>query len=164
MPGNTIRINGSEELTWYIGDSKMEDLKGYLDQVGLRSKVDENKFKLIAEKVALQWDCGGFSDGIYYDYALEILKRYIGEEEANYCENKNADTLLLNEITKILVFCHYENLHGRGETAKEIQDFEKHAMEAYLGSWSTFRAKVDRDVASICLAIGRYKQIIFEEG
>jgi len=31
MPGNIIEINGAKELTWYVGDSQMEDLIKYLD-------------------------------------------------------------------------------------------------------------------------------------
>jgi hypothetical protein len=34
MPGNVIQINDSSRLTWYVGDSKMEDLIQFLDQIG----------------------------------------------------------------------------------------------------------------------------------
>ena len=37
MPGNIIQINSSKELEWYVGDSKMEDLINYLDEVGFRA-------------------------------------------------------------------------------------------------------------------------------
>lgn len=36
MPGNTIEINRAEDLKWYVGDSKMEDLIKYLDTHGYR--------------------------------------------------------------------------------------------------------------------------------
>lgn len=36
MPGNTIQINNYKPLTWYIGDSKMEDLIQWLDKHGFR--------------------------------------------------------------------------------------------------------------------------------
>lgn len=42
MPGNTVRINNSEELNWYVGDSKMDELIAYLDEVGFREN-DENE-------------------------------------------------------------------------------------------------------------------------
>lgn len=36
MPSNTIKINFSDELSWYVGDSKMDDLISYLDEIGYR--------------------------------------------------------------------------------------------------------------------------------
>jgi len=45
MPGNTIRINESDDLDWYIGDSKMEELIEWLDKNGVKveAKVCECK-------------------------------------------------------------------------------------------------------------------------
>lgn len=34
MPGNIIQINRAKELEWYVGDSKMEDLIKYLNEIG----------------------------------------------------------------------------------------------------------------------------------
>ena len=36
MPGNIIKINNADELEWYVGDTKMEDLIEYLDKIGFR--------------------------------------------------------------------------------------------------------------------------------
>jgi hypothetical protein len=36
MPGNTIKINNREELSWYLGDSKMDDLIGWLNDQGIK--------------------------------------------------------------------------------------------------------------------------------
>ena len=38
MPGNSVVINDSKDLNWYVGDSKMEELIKYLDKIGLRGK------------------------------------------------------------------------------------------------------------------------------
>lgn len=38
MPGNTITINNSKKLEWYVGDSKMDKLIEYLDDVGIREQ------------------------------------------------------------------------------------------------------------------------------
>jgi len=38
MPGNTIVINNSKELSWYVGDSRMEELIKYLDEIGERER------------------------------------------------------------------------------------------------------------------------------
>ena len=40
MPGNTIRINASPELTWYFGDSKMDQLINFLNKNGEKLPVD----------------------------------------------------------------------------------------------------------------------------
>lgn len=34
MPGNIVKINGSNELSWYVGDSHMDNLIKYLDEIG----------------------------------------------------------------------------------------------------------------------------------
>ena len=39
MPSNIININVSKELTWIVGDSKMEDLMNYLDEIGERTEL-----------------------------------------------------------------------------------------------------------------------------
>jgi len=38
MPGNSVRINGGETLNWYVGDSRMDALIAYLDEIGVRGK------------------------------------------------------------------------------------------------------------------------------
>lgn len=40
-------------------------------------KINEKLFKQIAEEVESSWNISGMSDGIYYDYALEITKEYM---------------------------------------------------------------------------------------
>ena len=40
MPGNIIQINKAEELEWYVGDSKMEDLIAYLNKIGFPMNED----------------------------------------------------------------------------------------------------------------------------
>lgn len=36
MPGNVVRINNSDKLEWYVGDSKMEGLIKFLNKVGFK--------------------------------------------------------------------------------------------------------------------------------
>lgn len=38
-------------------------------------------FKSIAKQVETEWKMGGLSDSIYYDYALEIARRYFSIKE-----------------------------------------------------------------------------------
>jgi len=42
MPSNIIQINHAEELGWYVGDSKMDDLINFLDDIGFRSNEDDD--------------------------------------------------------------------------------------------------------------------------
>lgn len=42
MPGNTIKINSSGTLEWYIGDSKMEELIEWLNINGVKETKEEN--------------------------------------------------------------------------------------------------------------------------
>ena len=39
MPGNTIKINNRNNLSWYVGDSRMNELIGWLYQHGIKNEV-----------------------------------------------------------------------------------------------------------------------------
>ena len=41
MPGNIININSTEELEWYVGDSRMEELINFLDEIGFRTNEED---------------------------------------------------------------------------------------------------------------------------
>lgn len=41
MPGNLVVINGSKDLTWYVGDSKINELIEFLHIVGFQQQSDE---------------------------------------------------------------------------------------------------------------------------
>lgn len=36
MPGNTVQINRSVDLTWYVSDFRMDELMEFLDKLGER--------------------------------------------------------------------------------------------------------------------------------
>ena len=38
MPGNTIQINGSEKMKWYVGDSKLDELLLWLEENGIQEE------------------------------------------------------------------------------------------------------------------------------
>lgn len=40
MPGNTIVINNSKQHEWYVGDSKMDLLIAFLNEIGFRKKKE----------------------------------------------------------------------------------------------------------------------------
>jgi len=39
MPGNTVKINDSKKLEWYVGDSFINGLTNWLDQNGLKVEI-----------------------------------------------------------------------------------------------------------------------------
>jgi hypothetical protein len=41
------------------------------------NQINKKLFEQIAEKVESDWEMSGLSDGIYYDYALEVAEEYI---------------------------------------------------------------------------------------
>ena len=38
MPGNLVVINGSEGFTWYVGDSKIDELIRFLHEIGFQEQ------------------------------------------------------------------------------------------------------------------------------
>ena len=53
MPGNTIRINNREELSWYLGDSKMDALIEWLNQQGIKNYLKPGEVQENIENVEL---------------------------------------------------------------------------------------------------------------
>ena len=43
--------------------------------------MDEARFKIIAETVEEEYQMGGLSSGLYYDYAMECARRCCEKEE-----------------------------------------------------------------------------------
>ena len=44
MPGNIVKIIDCDKLEWYVGDSRMEFLIAFLDEIGERTnKTGRNK-------------------------------------------------------------------------------------------------------------------------
>lgn len=41
MPGNLITINNSDGLTWYVGDSKMDELIKCLHKIGFQEQPEK---------------------------------------------------------------------------------------------------------------------------
>jgi len=39
MPSNIIKINHSDELIWVVGDSKMDNLIAYLNEIGDKEEI-----------------------------------------------------------------------------------------------------------------------------
>jgi len=36
MGGNVVKINGSKKLTWFVDNTKMNDLMNYLNKIGIK--------------------------------------------------------------------------------------------------------------------------------
>ena len=43
MPGNIVIINKSEDLEWYVGDSRIESLISFLDENGIKQEQGDMK-------------------------------------------------------------------------------------------------------------------------
>lgn len=43
MPTSIIKINNSDELQWYVGDSRMEELIKLLNKLGSKIQIKINK-------------------------------------------------------------------------------------------------------------------------
>lgn len=41
MPGNIVKINGSDDFEWYVGDSKMEEIIAFLNENGSKLETTE---------------------------------------------------------------------------------------------------------------------------
>ena len=54
MPSNLIVINYSDELTWVVGDSKMDDLITYLDKVGDKEEIISDVSSLPCSQTSYQ--------------------------------------------------------------------------------------------------------------
>ena len=54
---------------------------------------DELLFKKIAQEVEQDWQMGGLSDGLYYDFAKEVANRYI-ERFLAVIRNNKEDAML----------------------------------------------------------------------
>ena len=52
MPGNLIKINNNNELSWYVGDSQMGDLLVYLNKVGFKESRDNDVATDIISRVS----------------------------------------------------------------------------------------------------------------
>ena len=39
MPSNIVKINHSDELIWEVGDSKMDNLIAYLNEIGDKEEI-----------------------------------------------------------------------------------------------------------------------------
>jgi len=51
MPGNIVKINGSEDLQWYIGDSKMQKLIKHLNKLGHKQGSYKGSYKESKEEI-----------------------------------------------------------------------------------------------------------------
>ena len=43
LSGNTIKINNSDDLEWYVGDSNMEELIDFIKEKGIKIEAPEKE-------------------------------------------------------------------------------------------------------------------------
>ena len=54
MPGNIVRINNRDEMEWYVGDSRMNEVINMLNRVGLKTSSDVYKDLGLASEIPIQ--------------------------------------------------------------------------------------------------------------
>lgn len=79
MPGNTIKINDSNELEWYVGDSRIDELMLWLDENGQKIQREKEESSRKVEQLIL-WVSDLIFPGKVEDY-IHILKNYKDESE-----------------------------------------------------------------------------------
>jgi hypothetical protein len=82
MPGNTVKINNSNKLEWYVGDSLIDGLVNWLDQNGL--KVETCKDETEEDSVKMELLNNWINELVFPGKAekfVQILKIYKTEEE-----------------------------------------------------------------------------------
>lgn len=74
--------------------------------------------KAIAEKVEQEFQCGGLSDGLYYNYAREIIGQYILEAGKQAIANSNLHYV---DTTATIFFDLLEKVDDK--KAKEFSEY-----------------------------------------
>jgi len=54
MPSNIIQINSDNELTWVVGDSKMDDLITLLNKIGDKEEIISDVSSLPYSRISSQ--------------------------------------------------------------------------------------------------------------
>lgn len=110
MPGNTIRINESIDLDWYVGDSKMDDLINWLNENGLK----RNDFR--------NCDCGPEEKCEVCDKKREISKILDFEEMVKVKSKHQLLDIWIAELTfpgKVSGFI--QEVSGSGDGKGEVR-------------------------------------------
>jgi hypothetical protein len=72
-------------------------------------KPDKQKIQEIAQRIEKGYLMGGLSDGLYFDYAYDILCEYL-KGSFNVCIGENAGLLLTDEFGVIIIGDNIQNL------------------------------------------------------
>lgn len=82
MPGNTVLINNSKELEWYVGDSRMDALIEWLKTNGMKTEDEDNIEEMPVRKMLLleKWVDDLIFPGKTEDF-IQILKYYNNKDE-----------------------------------------------------------------------------------
>lgn len=112
MPGNTIKINNREELSWYVGDSKMDALMEWLNTEGIKEhqekEVDDSEVKLKTKMSMLN----DWLDELIFPGETSEFIQEAGVEEPAYNEIKRKIYLYTEEHKYMIVAIDRENDKG----------------------------------------------------
>lgn len=82
MPGNTVKINDSEQFEWYVGDSLIDGLVNWLEQNGIKTEKCKTEDECTSIKMELlnKWIDELIFPGKSEKF-VQILKTYKTESE-----------------------------------------------------------------------------------
>ena len=80
MPGNTIKINNHDDLEWYVGDSKMDELINWLNENGIKTE-DSNVVNIESKQTKSQLLSQWLEELIYPGKPENFIQEKEGEGE-----------------------------------------------------------------------------------
>jgi hypothetical protein len=127
MPGNTIKINNREELSWYLGDSKIDALIEWLDDEGIKEPEkdvdpninefyfptsDESDSSEASEMKTKMDRLDGWLKTLIFPGKISNFIQEVGVEESPYHEIKRKFHFYTNEYKYTIVAIDRENNKG----------------------------------------------------
>lgn len=130
MPGNTIKINNREELSWYVGDSKMDTLIEWLNDQGIKNYIKPGEVHKNIEIVELCFPdssepkstevlniskmdrLNGWLDDLIYPGETSDFIHNVGVEEPAGTEIKRKFYLYTSDYRYMIVAIDRENDKG----------------------------------------------------
>jgi len=150
MAGNTIRINKSMDLEWYVGDSKMKELIAWLDENGVKhddfrdcdcGPEEECDVCIKKQKIAKVFD---FEDAVEAKSKHQLLDMWIADltfpgKVSDFIQDMAGHGTGDGEVS--WQFCFYTDEHKYSITA-----IDREGDKGYLGcTASTRKARAGED-------------------
>lgn len=142
MPGNTIKINNREELSWYLGDSKMEGLIDWLNDQGIKNylkpgEVQENieieELSIPDDEIKMKTKMDMLNDWLnklIFPGEISNFIQEVGVEEPPYHEIKRKFYLYTEDHKYMIVAIDREN--DKGYLGCQVSNRKNRAGEDWI--------------------------------